>query len=109
MPSSGTAFAEGLHEAAHSRRCVPHRIEATTALLTAGRIISAKVFACGGVEVDSSARVLHMDGKPSPGLYAAGEIIGSHDGNYTCARSVLNCLVAGRQAGRMAASRRSNV
>ena len=72
-------------------------------------IISANVFTFGGVKVDSSARVLNMDGRPIPGLYAAGEIIGTYYGTYTGATSVLKGLVFGRQAGIVAASRRSNV
>ncbi len=58
-------------------------------------IISANVFTFGGVKVDSSARVLNMDGDPILGLYAAGEIIGTYYRHYTGATSVLKGLVFG--------------
>ena len=68
-------------------------------------IISANVFTFGGLKVDPKARVLDRDGEPIPGLYAAGEIIGSYYGNYTGATSVLKGLVFGRIAGTDAAAR----
>ena len=40
-------------------------------------IMSANVFTFGGLQVDAGARVLDRDGAPIPGLYAAGEIIGT--------------------------------
>ena len=71
-------------------------------------IISANVFTFGGLKVDSVARVLNGDGEPIPGLYAAGEIIGTYYGTYTGATSVLKGLVFGRLGGADAAGRRSN-
>jgi tricarballylate dehydrogenase len=68
-------------------------------------IISANVFTFGGLKVDSKARVLDRDGEPIPGLYAAGEIIGSYYGNYTGATSVLKGMVFGRIAGADAAQK----
>ncbi|TDH59336.1 FAD-dependent oxidoreductase [Dankookia rubra] len=68
-------------------------------------IISANVFTFGGVKVDSDARVLDGDGAPIPGLYAAGEIIGTYYRTYTGATSVLKGLVFGRLAGQHAARR----
>jgi tricarballylate dehydrogenase len=72
-------------------------------------IISANVFTFGGVKVDSAARVLNTDGDPIPGLYAAGEIIGTFYRNYPGATSVLKGLVFGRLAGIDATGRRANV
>jgi tricarballylate dehydrogenase len=70
-------------------------------------IISANVFTFGGLKVDSAARVLNGDGDPIPGLYAAGEIIGTTYRNYPGATSVLKGLVFGRLAGADAAGRRA--
>jgi tricarballylate dehydrogenase len=66
-------------------------------------IISANVFTFGGLKVDTAARVLDGDGKPIPGLYAAGETIGVYYGNYTGATSVLKGMVFGKIAGEHAA------
>ena len=71
-------------------------------------IISSNVFTFGGVKIDGRARVLDASDRPIPGLYAAGEIIGTYWGNYTGATSVLKGLVFGRLAGTDAAQRRSN-
>jgi tricarballylate dehydrogenase len=71
-------------------------------------IISANVFTFGGVKIDSGARVLNADGEPIPGLYAAGEIVGTYYRHYTGATSVLKGLVFGRLAGTDAANRRAN-
>ncbi len=65
-------------------------------------IISANVFTFGGLKTDSHARVLDADGEPIPGLYAAGEIIGTYYHTYTGATSVLKGAVFGRAAGRHA-------
>jgi tricarballylate dehydrogenase len=70
-------------------------------------IISANVFTFGGLKVDTRARVLDGDGKPMPGLYAAGEIIGVYYGNYTGATSVLKGMVFGKIAGEDAARLRN--
>jgi len=60
------------------------------------------------VKVDSAGRILNADGESIPGLYAAGEIIGTYYGTYTGATSVLKGLVFGRLAGADAAGRRAN-
>lgn len=69
-------------------------------------IISSNVFTFGGLKIDTRARVLDRDGDPIPGLYAAGEIIGTYYNNYTGATSVLKGAVFGRIAGADAARRR---
>lgn len=69
-------------------------------------IISSNVFTFGGLKIDVNARVLNGDGEPMPGLYAAGEIVGTYYGNYTGATSVLKGLVFGRIAGTVAAGER---
>ncbi len=58
----------------------------------------------GGVQIDTSARVIHRDQYPIPGLYAAGEVTGGVHGACrlgSCA--ITECLVMGRIAGRKAA------
>lgn len=70
-------------------------------------IMSANVFTFGGLQVDSSARVVDGDGRAIPGLYAAGEIIGMYYATYTGATSVLKGMVFGRLAGEDAAQRRN--
>jgi tricarballylate dehydrogenase len=67
-------------------------------------IISSNVFTFGGLKVDSRARVLNKEGDAIPGLYAAGEIIGTYYRNYTGATSVLKGAVFGRLAGTDAAT-----
>jgi tricarballylate dehydrogenase len=67
-------------------------------------IISSNVFTFGGLKVDSRARVLNKEGDAIPGLYAAGEIIGTYYRNYTGATSVLKGAVFGRLAGADAAT-----
>lgn len=71
-------------------------------------IMSANVFTFGGLQVDAGARVMDGDGRPIPGLYAAGEIIGMYYGTYTGATSVLKGMVFGRIAGEDAARPRNN-
>ena len=63
-------------------------------------------FTFGGLKVDTSARVLNMDGEAIPGLYAAGETVGLYWGTYTGATSVLRGCVFGRIAGAHAVSLR---
>lgn len=57
-----------------------------------------------GVATDSRARVVDADGRPIPGLYAAGEVVGGIFGRERLGGAQLtNCLVMGRTAGREAA------
>jgi flavocytochrome c len=60
-------------------------------------------YTMGGVQIDTSARVIHRDQYPIPGLFAAGEVTGGIHGACrlgSCA--VTECLVMGRIAGRAA-------
>lgn len=60
-------------------------------------------YTMGGVQIDTSARVIHRDQYPISGLYAAGEVTGGIHGACrlgSCA--VTECLVMGRIAGRQA-------
>jgi tricarballylate dehydrogenase len=56
-------------------------------------------FTYGGVKTNSNAQVVDNDGRPIPGLYAAGEAAGLYYQVYTGATSVLRGAVFGRIAG----------
>jgi tricarballylate dehydrogenase len=63
-------------------------------------------FTFGGVRVDEHARVLDTSGRPLPGLYAAGELVGGlffH--NYPGGSGLTAGAVYGRRAGNSAAER----
>lgn len=64
-------------------------------------IVSRKTL--GGLQTDLSGRVLGMEGKPVPGLYAAGEVSGFGGGGVHGYRSLEGtflggCLFSGKQA-----------
>ena len=57
----------------------------------------------GGVQVDTKSEVLDKDGKPIPGLYAAGEVTGGiHGANRLGGNAVTDIVVFGRNAGKNA-------
>lgn len=62
-------------------------------------------YTMGGLEIDADARVLRQsDGKPIPGLFAAGEVTGGvHGDNRLGGNSLLECVVFGRIAAQNAA------
>ncbi len=66
-------------------------------------LVGAVVYTFGGIATDDRARVLR-DGRPIPGLFAAGEISGHFFATAPNAVSVLRALVFGRIAGREAAA-----
>jgi tricarballylate dehydrogenase len=68
-------------------------------------IISGICFTYGGVKTNRHAQVLDGDGKPIPGLYAAGEAAGLYHQVYTGATSVMRGAVFGKLAGEHAAAR----
>jgi tricarballylate dehydrogenase len=61
-------------------------------------LIGAVAYTFGGLATNEKAEVLR-DGRPLPGLYAAGEITGHFYGTAPNAVSVLRALVYGRIAG----------
>merc|ERR1712137_710151 len=67
-------------------------------------IITPVIHYCmGGLEIDTDSLVT-MNGKPIPGLYAAGEVAGGvHGNNRLGGNSLLDCVVFGRVAGKHAA------
>jgi hypothetical protein len=88
----------------------PHRILDPSA----GPLIAVKLHvltrkSLGGIETDLSARALGADGRPVPGLYAAGEASGFGGGGMHGYRALEGtflggCLFSGRTAGRAVAS-----
>lgn len=65
-------------------------------------------YTMGGIQIDASARVIHRNQEPIPGLYAAGEVTGGIHGACrlgSCA--ITECLVMGRIAGKNTAGAES--
>ena len=61
-------------------------------------------FTFGGLRIDDGARVLDADGRPIPGLHAAGELVGGlFSGNYPGGSGLTAGAVFGRTAGATAA------
>jgi flavocytochrome c len=59
----------------------------------------------GGLEIDEEARVLDLEGRPIPKLFAAGEVCGGiHGANRLGSCAITECLVFGRIAGRNGAA-----
>ncbi len=59
----------------------------------------------GGLEIDTLARVISVDGDVIPGLYAAGEVTGGiHAGNRLGGNAQVDIIVFGRIAGESAAA-----
>lgn len=67
-------------------------------------IMAANVFTFGGLKTSPAAEVVDRDGRPIPGLYAAGELTGLYYSNYTGSTSVLRGATFGRIAGARAAA-----
>ena len=58
----------------------------------------------GGIKIDTEARVINMDGKAVPGLYAAGEVTGGvHGANRLGGNAMADITIFGRIAGKSAA------
>ncbi len=91
------------------RVAAPHRILDPAA----GPLIGVKLHVLtrrtlGGVQTDLDSRVLGPDGRPVPGLYAAGEVAGFGGGGvhgYNALEGTFlgGCLFSGRAAGRAVA------
>ena len=57
----------------------------------------------GGVKIDTSAEVISTEGKPIPGLFAAGEVTGGvHGGNRVGGNAVADIVVFGKVASESA-------
>lgn len=60
-------------------------------------------FTFGGVRINTDAQVLGFDGKPIPGLHAAGEMVGGNFFfNYPAGSGLMSGAVFGRRAGKSA-------
>lgn len=58
----------------------------------------------GGLEISTKSEVIGANGKPIPGLYAAGEVMGGvHGNNRLGGNSLLDCVVYGRVSGKACA------
>jgi tricarballylate dehydrogenase len=66
-------------------------------------IMAGICFTYGGIKTNRNAEVIDADGRPVPGLYAAGEATGLYYQVYTGATSVLRGAVFGKIAGENAA------
>ncbi|MBO7129954.1 MAG: FAD-binding protein, partial [Prevotella sp.] len=68
-------------------------------LLTIRTLAPATHHTMGGLVVDDQRHVLDANGKPIPGLYAAGEVTGGiHGGNRLGGNALTEILVSGRIA-----------
>ena len=57
----------------------------------------------GGVKIDTAAQVINTEGKPIPGLFAAGEVCGGvHGGNRLGGNAVADIVIFGRIAAESA-------
>jgi fumarate reductase flavoprotein subunit len=57
-------------------------------------------YTMGGLKIDEQTRVIDKDGKPIPGLYAAGEVTGGvHGANRLGGNSISETITFGRIAG----------
>ena len=57
----------------------------------------------GGIKIDTAAQVINTDGKPIPGLFAAGEVTGGvHGGNRLGGNAVADIVIFGRIAAQSA-------
>ncbi len=77
-----------------------------TAPYYATRVLAYNVGSCGGLKIDSDARVLNPAGVTIPGLYAAGMVSGGFIGPYYpgSGTAVTATIVFGRIAGANAAA-----
>jgi hypothetical protein len=91
------------------RVAAPHRLlDPAAGPLVAVRLSILTRKTLGGLETDLSGRVLGVDGRPLPGLYAAGEVAGFGGGGMHGYRALEGtflggCIFSGRIAGRAVA------
>ncbi len=92
------------------RTATPHRIlDPKSGPLIAVKLHILTRKSLGGIETDLDARALTADGRPVPGLFAAGEAAGFGGGGVHGYRALEGtflggCLFSGRIAGRAAAA-----
>ena len=67
-------------------------------------------YTMGGLAIDTNAAVIDRQGRPLPGLFAAGEAVGGlHGACRLGSCSITECFVFGRIAGRSAAASKNRV
>jgi predicted oxidoreductase len=92
------------------RTARPHRLlNPAAGPLVAVRLNILTRKTLGGLQTDLDSRVIGVDGKPVPGLYAAGEVAGFGGGGvhgYGALEGTFlgGCIFSGRAAGRAAAA-----
>jgi predicted oxidoreductase len=92
-----------------SRVATPHRLlDPAAGPLIAVRLSILTRKTLGGLQTDLDSRVIGGDGRPVPGLYAAGEVAGFGGGGvhgYSALEGTFlgGCIFSGRAAGRAAA------
>jgi len=92
-----------------TRTARPHRLlDPAAGPLIAVRLNILTRKTLGGLQTDLDSRVLGADGRPVPGLYAAGEVAGFGGGGvhgYAALEGTFlgGCIFSGRAAGRAAA------
>jgi predicted oxidoreductase len=115
-PVSKDAQVQGIRNARRNlgerlgRTAAPHRILDPAAGPLIGvrlHVLTRKTL--GGIQTDLDSRALGLDGRPVPGLYAAGEVAGFggggvHGYNALEGSFLGGCLFSGRAAGRAAAA-----
>lgn len=75
----------------------------TTAPYYAIKIAPGIHHTMGGVKINTSAQVINTEGKPIPGLFAAGEVTGGvHGGNRLGGNAVADIVIFGRIAAQSA-------
>ncbi len=80
-------------------------VELTTGPWYACKKVPTVHHTMGGLEIDTSARVLNEKGKVIKGLYAAGEVTGGiHGSNRLGGNAIADCMTFGRTAGVNAAA-----
>ncbi len=97
------AAEEGIDDPAYG---VPNNlmVPATDGPFFAVLIYSINAGTIGGIKTNVDGEVLDSDGNAIKGLYAAGEISNGdlYDNGYISGTSILNCYVAGKDAGNAA-------
>ena len=116
-PSALTATVETFNDEAHDGEYVPRELDAKSTRsvdppktnwaikidsppFVAYKVTGGITYTYGGPKIDSRARVLDMEDRPIPGLFAAGEIVGGilfH--NSLRAAGLMHGAVFGRLAG----------
>lgn len=70
---------------------------------SASAVTGGVTFTLGGLRIDRDARVLDPDGRPLPGVFASGDVVGLFHGNYPSGAGQTRNVVFGRLAGEDAA------